>query len=71
MAITTTGILMRDNPKTFTLVYEEIEIGDIIGRGSSSVVLRGYHAPTETPLALKVMVDVSYLMNFNLRCVGY
>jgi len=55
VAITATGIAMRNNPKTFTLVYDEIEIGDIIGRGQSSVVLRGVHGPTGTPLALKVI----------------
>jgi serine/threonine protein kinase len=55
VAINATGIAMRDNPKTFTLMYEELEIGDIIGRGSSSVVLHGYHGPTRMPLALKVI----------------
>ena len=46
---------MRDNPKTFTLVYDEIEMGDMIGRGSSSIVLHGIHSPTNTPLALKII----------------
>lgn len=55
MAITSNGIAMQNNPKMFTLVYEEIEIGEMIGRGSSSVVLHGVHGPTGTPLALKVM----------------
>ena len=55
VAINATGIAMRDNPKTFTLVYDELVIGDIIGRGSSSIVLHGYHGPTRTPLALKVI----------------
>ena len=54
VAITSTGIAMQDNPKMFHLVYDEIEIGDMIGRGSSSIVLHGVHGPTGTPLALKV-----------------
>lgn len=55
VAINATGIAMRDNPKKFTLVYEELQLGDIIGRGSSSVVIYGVHGPTGTPLALKVI----------------
>lgn len=55
VAINATGIAMRDNPKKFTLLYEELIIGDMIGRGSSSVVLQGMHAPTSTQLALKVI----------------
>lgn len=55
VAINATGIAMRNNPKKFTLAYEELIIGDIIGRGSSSIVLQGVHAPTGTQLALKVI----------------
>jgi serine/threonine protein kinase len=55
VAINATGVAMRDNPKTFTLHYDELEIGEMIGRGSSSVVLQAYHGATGTPLALKVM----------------
>ena len=55
VAINSQGIAMRDNPKTFSLVYEDLELGDMIGRGSSSVVLHGVHAPTGTILALKVI----------------
>ena len=55
VAINKSGIAMRDNPKTFTLVYDEIEMGDMIGRGCSSIVLHGVHAPTNTPLALKII----------------
>jgi len=54
VAISSTGIAMKNNPKTFTLAYSDLDIGDIIGRGSSSVVLQAYHAPTQTPIALKV-----------------
>jgi mitogen-activated protein kinase kinase 3 len=55
VAINARGVAMRDNPKTFTLAYDELQIGDIIGRGSSSIVLHGSHMPTRTPLALKVI----------------
>lgn len=46
---------MRNNPKTFTLEYNELDIGETIGRGCSSVVLHGIHKPTGTLLALKVI----------------
>jgi serine/threonine protein kinase len=55
VAINSQGIVMRNNPKTFKLLYEELEMGDMIGRGSSSVVLHGVHGPTGTMLALKVI----------------
>jgi hypothetical protein len=55
IAINANGVAMRNNPKTFTLEYKELEIGDTIGRGCSSVVLQGFHKPTGTPLALKVI----------------
>ena len=71
VAINANGIAMRNNPKTFTLAYSDLNIGmnvflfklcyiwwirlgEIIGRGSSSVVIQAYHAPTSTPIALKV-----------------
>lgn len=34
--------------------YEELEIGTVIGKGCSSVVLQAQHRPSQTPLALKV-----------------
>jgi serine/threonine protein kinase len=55
VAINATGIAMRNNPKTFSLVYDELEIGDTLGRGCSSIVVHAFHAPTRTPLALKVI----------------
>ena len=55
MAINANGVYVKDNPKNFTLVYEEIEIGEMIGRGSSSVVLHGIHKPSGIPVALKVI----------------
>ena len=55
VAINSSGIAMRDNPKKFTLRYEDLRIGEMIGRGSSSIVLHAIHGPTGTPLALKVI----------------
>lgn len=55
LAINASGIAMRNNPKTFNLEYEELEFGETIGRGCSSVVLHGIHVPTGTQLALKVI----------------
>jgi len=55
VAINSRGIAVRNNPKTFNLVYEELEMGDMIGRGASSVVLHGVHGPTGTVLALKII----------------
>jgi len=55
VAINSTGIAMRDNPKTFQLIYDELEIGQMIGRGSCSVVLHGVHSTTNMPLALKII----------------
>ena len=53
--VSSSGVTMRDNPKSFELLYEDLEIGDMIGRGSSGIVLHAYHQPSHTPLALKVM----------------
>jgi len=55
IAINSTGVAMRNNPKKFTLLYEELEIGELIGRGSTSIVMSATHAPTNTKLALKVI----------------
>lgn len=55
VAINSSGIAMRNNPKRFNLKYEDMRVGEMIGRGCSSVVLRGVHAPTGTPLALKII----------------
>jgi mitogen-activated protein kinase kinase 1 len=55
VAINSTGIAIRNNPKKFTLLYEELVIGEMIGRGCSSIVLHGVHEPTGTLLALKVI----------------
>lgn len=55
VAINSTGIAIRNNPKKFSLLYEDLVIGEMIGRGCSSIVLHAVHGPTGTPLALKVI----------------
>eukprot|EP00602_Paraphysomonas_sp_CaronLab_P006371 CAMPEP_0185027328 /NCGR_PEP_ID=MMETSP1103-20130426/12245_1 /TAXON_ID=36769 /ORGANISM="Paraphysomonas bandaiensis, Strain Caron Lab Isolate" /LENGTH=326 /DNA_ID=CAMNT_0027561263 /DNA_START=72 /DNA_END=1049 /DNA_ORIENTATION=+ len=55
LMIDANGIEMRNNPKRFNIDYDELDIGDTIGRGCSSVVIHGFHAPTGTPLALKII----------------
>jgi hypothetical protein len=36
------------------VVYEDLDIGEVIGRGCSSIVCFATHGGTGTPLALKV-----------------
>jgi hypothetical protein len=36
------------------VMYDELEIGDVIGKGSTGVVIAAKHKPTGTHLALKV-----------------
>mmetsp|Transcript_1769 Transcript_1769/g.2397 ORF Transcript_1769/g.2397 Transcript_1769/m.2397 type:complete len:333 (+) Transcript_1769:103-1101(+) len=55
IAIDSKGVQMRDSPKSFTVVYEELQLGEVIGSGASSVVIQAIHVPTRTPLALKVI----------------
>jgi serine/threonine protein kinase len=55
VAINSTGIAMRNNPKTFSLLYEDLEVLETIGRGSCSVVVHARHRPTGTPIALKII----------------
>ena len=40
LAIDGEGVVMRDQPKCFTIAYDEIQLGEIIGKGSSSVVIQ-------------------------------
>ncbi len=54
LAIHTRGVLKEGDQKIFTVVYEDLEIGDVIGRGGCSVVVKAIHTGTGTPLALKV-----------------
>ena len=46
---------MRDQARSFQIAYHELSIGEIIGKGSSSVVLQATHKPTGTPIAMKVI----------------
>jgi serine/threonine protein kinase len=55
LAIDATGVAMRDQARSFQIAYHELLIGDIIGKGSSSVVLQATHKPTGTPIAMKVI----------------
>jgi len=42
-------------------MYDELEIGSVIGKGSTGVVLQAIHKPTGTRLALKVSGVVAFL----------
>lgn len=55
LAIGSGGLAMRNNPKTFRVAYEDLEIGPVIGKGSTGAVLEAVHKPTGTRLALKVI----------------
>ncbi|EKU20136.1 ser thr kinase [Nannochloropsis gaditana CCMP526] len=55
LAIGAGGLAMRDHPKTFRVAYEDLEIGKVIGKGSTGAVLEALHKPTGTRLALKVI----------------
>lgn len=37
VAINSTGIAMRNNPKRFSLMYEDLRIGEMIGRGKAAL----------------------------------
>lgn len=55
LAIGARGLAMRDHPKMFTVAYEDLEIGAVIGKGATGAVLEAVHKPTGTRLALKVI----------------
>eukprot|EP00753_Platysulcus_tardus_P013257 PLAT3645.5.p2 GENE.PLAT3645.5~~PLAT3645.5.p2 ORF type:complete len:367 (+),score=180.45 PLAT3645.5:135-1235(+) len=55
IAIGADGVVKEDSAKTFTVDPDELEYGEIVGRGCSSYVQRGVHVPTGTQLALKVI----------------
>ena len=55
LAINRTGVRMRDRAKTFVVDASELELAQIIGRGSSSYVQHAVHKPTGTQVALKVI----------------
>ena len=53
IAIGKTSVQMRGRNKRFVVNKSELQIGETIGRGSSSFVQRAVHIPTGTQLALK------------------
>ena len=55
LAINRTGVRMRDRAKTFVVDASELQLGKVIGRGSSSYVQHAVHTPTGTQVALKVI----------------
>ena len=55
LAINRTGVRMRDRAKTFVVDASELEMAQVIGRGSSSYVQHAVHKPTGTQVALKVI----------------
>ena len=55
LAIGASSLAMRDHPKMFKVAYEDLEIGSVIGKGSTGAVLEAVHKPTGTRLALKVI----------------
>eukprot|EP00947_MAST-08B_sp_MAST-8B-sp1_P005542 g5542.t1 len=55
IAIHRGGVRMRDSPKMFVVNRADLELGDVIGRGSGGYVRVATHRPTSMPLALKVI----------------
>jgi len=55
LAINRTGVRMAHRNKTFVVDASELQLGKIIGRGSSSYVQHAQHTPTGTQVALKVI----------------
>ena len=53
--INSTGVVMANSSKSFTVHPDELDIGPMIGKGCSSHVMRATHKPTGTQLALKVI----------------
>ena len=49
------GVAMKGAGRTFVVQPESLILGEVIGRGASSYVQRATHAPSGTPLALKVI----------------
>lgn len=49
------GVAMKGAGRTFVVQPESLVLGEVIGRGASSYVQRATHAPSGTPLALKVI----------------
>ncbi|CBN78311.1 Mitogen-activated protein kinase kinase (MAP2K) [Ectocarpus siliculosus] len=55
LEIHSSGVTQDGAEHQFSVVYEDLEIAEVIGRGCSSVVLRARHVGTDRPLALKVI----------------
>ncbi|CAN0009984.1 unnamed protein product [Pylaiella littoralis] len=49
------GVVKDGAEHQFSVMYEDLDIAEVIGRGSSSFVLRARHIGTDRPLALKVI----------------
>jgi hypothetical protein len=52
LAINRTGVRMAHRSKTFVVDQSELQLGKIIGRGSSSYVQHAQHVPTGTQVSL-------------------
>uniref|UniRef100_A0A7S3LMB3 mitogen-activated protein kinase kinase n=1 Tax=Aplanochytrium stocchinoi TaxID=215587 RepID=A0A7S3LMB3_9STRA len=55
LAINSSGVYLRNSPKTFRLNPKDIVERNIIGRGASSCVKEAIHVPSGTRLALKII----------------
>jgi len=55
VAVYAHGVAMRGAGRTFVVQPDSLIFGEVLGRGASSYVQRAMHAPTGTPLALKVI----------------
>eukprot|EP00752_Nemacystus_decipiens_P005646 g5109.t1 len=55
LEIHSSGVIQDGAEHHFSVMYEDLEIAEVIGRGCSSFVLRARHVSTNKPLALKVI----------------
>ena len=55
IAVSSNGVYLRNSPKKFQLNPRDLIIGEIIGKGASSIVKQAFHKPTQTYLALKTL----------------
>ncbi|CAM9745204.1 unnamed protein product, partial [Choristocarpus tenellus] len=55
LEIHSNGVTLDGADHGFTVVYEDLEIAELIGRGCSSFVLRARHLGTNQSVALKVI----------------
>lgn len=59
-----------DRYDALKVMYEDLEIAEVIGRGSSSFVLRARHVCTNKTLALKVRLDGQHKPAVENKIVG-